>query len=115
PLRSATGRGTRRTRSGTTTAARGPPGARAEPTGPPAAGSLEGVLGPRVRACGDLGAVLTGRLLELCAQIRVGLHELPVEAGEPGHVLPHQHLPVAVGAGTDADRRHLERCGHGGR
>ncbi len=42
------------------------------------------------------------------AQISIGFDEpRHIAAGEPQQVVRHQHLAIAAGPGTDADRRHL--------
>src|SRR5699024_11396314 len=56
-----------------------------------------------VGTLGDFVVVGARGALQLGAELRVGLDELPREAGQPRHVLPDQHLTVAGGPGADAD------------
>src|SRR4029079_10194074 len=78
----------------------------------PGVSGLEGVLGRRERARRDLRGVGARGIPEVGAQVGVLLHE-PRRAptAQPGHVLPDEHLGVAVRAGADADRRDAQRFG----
>src|SRR6185503_9802570 len=59
-----------------------------------------------------LGGIAGDRLLDGRAGLGVALHERRRKAGEHSdHVVEHQHLPVAVRAGTDADRRDTDALG----
>ena len=66
----------------------------------------------RERAGGDLGRVGAGGILEVTTQVGVLLDE-PRRAApaQAGHVLPHEHLRVAVRARADADGRDAQRLG----
>jgi hypothetical protein len=53
---------------------------------------------------GDVGGIRRGRVRERRAQVGVLLDEAGgPSAAQPGHVLPHEHLGVAVRPGADAD------------
>src|SRR5688572_3565265 len=59
----------------------------------------------RKRAGAHFGGVARDRVLDRCAGLGIALDEGRREAGEHAdHVMEHQHLAVAIGAGADADR-----------
>src|SRR6185369_5357842 len=77
-----------------------------------ALGGLEGVFFGGERAAGHLVGVLGCGTAQFAADVAEPLDELGCLArGHTGHVLPHQHLGVAVGPGADADGRNGELPG----
>ena len=74
------------------------------------------MLGPREGPGLHVVGVRAGRVEEDAVHVGVLLHELRHPAGAQAEgVLPDQHLPVAAGAGADADRGDADGSGHLGR
>jgi peptidoglycan/LPS O-acetylase OafA/YrhL/lysophospholipase L1-like esterase len=73
--------------------------------------SVVGVLRAGELPADNLLGKRPGRPPEYRPNLGVALHELCRVGGEPGHVLPDEHLGIAVGTGADPDRRDVHRVG----
>src|SRR3989441_9752110 len=68
------------------------------------------MLRARIAPLAHLGRVQLHRLAYVFGERRVAFHELGAEpVVQSQHVVQHEYLAVACGAGTDADRRDGER------
>src|SRR5580700_154632 len=70
------------------------------------------VLRSRKSAATHVLGIVTYLCLDRSAEISISTHELRRSQRQPQHVLEYKHLPVACGAGADADGRNWYRLGY---